>query len=96
MPHKVDNPKKYHYIREDEILSQVEAMFKSIQVPPALLKQITEHLKKSHESEVEYHKAKMNDINRELGQVQSRIEKLIDMHIDGAVDKVLFDRKKLN
>ena len=93
-PHNPDNIKKYLYIREDEILKQVEAIFKSIQLPPALLKQITEHLKKSHESEVEYHKAKMGDINRELGQVQSRIEKLIGMHIDGAVDKILFDRKK--
>lgn len=46
----LDNPKKQIYVREDEIIRQVENIFKSMYIEPETLAKVIEYVKSSSDN----------------------------------------------
>lgn len=51
------------------------------------------YLKKSFEVEQEFHKQTQESLRKELDQVQQRISRLVDAHLDGKIDADIYEQK---
>ncbi len=87
------NPEKKLFVPEQVVMAQVEEVFKALVIPQALIEAITEHLKKSHEAEKDYHHAALEDLKRQQRTMQDRLDRLLDMRIDGSITKDIYDTK---
>lgn len=50
-------------------------------------------MKKSFESEQEFYKQTHENLRKELDQVQNRISRLVDSHLDGKIDGDIYEQK---
>ena len=50
-------------------------------------------MKKSFEAEQEFYKHTDENIRKELDQVQNRISRLVDSHLDGKIDADIYEQK---
>ncbi|WP_143298905.1 hypothetical protein [Candidatus Protochlamydia sp. W-9] len=57
--------------------------FDRIQLPDDVVKEILEHLRKVFEHEQEFFNQAQSSLRKELDQVQKRLSRLIDEHLDG-------------
>lgn len=57
------------------------------------IKKIADYLKKSFEAEQEFYKQPHENLRKELGQVQNRISRLVDAHLDGKLDGDIYEQK---
>jgi site-specific DNA recombinase len=64
-----------------------------IQLPDDLIAKITDYLKKSFESEQEFYKQTHENLRKELDQIQHRISRLVDGHLDGKIDGDIYEQK---
>lgn len=64
-----------------------------IQLPDDLIAKITDYLKKSFETEQEFYKQTHENLRKELDQVQNRISRLVDSHLDGKIDGDIYEQK---
>ena len=62
-------------------------------MPDDLIAKITDYLKKSFESEQEFYKQTHENLRKELDQVQNRISRLVDSHLDGKIDGDIYEQK---
>jgi hypothetical protein len=60
-----------------------------------LIEKIVECLKKSFEAEQEFYKQTHENLRKKLDQVQNRISRIVDSHLDGKIDGDIYE-KKLN
>ncbi len=87
------SPNRKLWIKERDILEQVEAVFSSTQLPPAFLPRIIDHINKLHEAEKQYHHDSANALNAEMEQVNAQLDRLTDLLIGETIDKNAYDRK---
>lgn len=88
-----ENPKKKLWIKERDVLEQVEAVFASIQVPKSYLPDILEHINNTHESEKAYHHNSIKALNDEMEKTNIQTDKLTDLLIAETITKEIYDRK---
>ena len=74
-------------------MEQLLSFFDQIQLPDALIDDIVTYLKRSYENEQKFFRNSQEALRKELDQIQSRVSKLIDMHIDGAIDSEVYHSK---
>ena len=86
------NPDKKIWTNENLVLEQIRDVFKSIQIPPALLAEILDELKKTHRSEQEYHNASIKSLNKEKELVTKRLDSLMEKYLDESITKDMYDR----
>lgn len=86
-------PNRKLWVKEQPILKQVEAAFDSIQVPPALLPDLINHINTQHESEKRHHHDSINALNAEMEQINGQLDRLTDLLINETINKETFDRK---
>lgn len=55
--------------------------------------EIVAYLKKSYANEQEFFKHSQEALRKELDSIQNRLSKLIDMHLDGAIDSETYHLK---
>jgi hypothetical protein len=58
-----------------------------------LIEKIVDYLKKSFEAEQEFYKQTHENLRKELDQVQNRISRLVDSHLDGKIDGDIYEQK---
>jgi hypothetical protein len=58
-----------------------------------LIEKIVDYLKKSFETEQEFYKQTHENLRKELDQVQNRISRLVDSHLDGKIDGDIYEQK---
>ena len=75
------------------MLAQVEAVFRSIQVPESLLDALLAHMKASHEAENQFHRDTIAGLRREYDQVRERLAVLLDLRLDKSITQDEYDRK---
>jgi len=90
--HPVDPTKKL-FVPEADVLDQVKAVFKSIQIPPKLLNALLSHMKASHEAENQYHQDAIAGLRREYDQVRERLAVLLDLRLDESITANEYDGK---
>jgi site-specific DNA recombinase len=86
---------KKECVREEELLSPMLEYLDKIKISDDLIEKIVDYLKKSFEAEQEFYKQTHENLRKELDQVQNRISRLVDSHLDGKIDGDIYE-KKLN
>jgi hypothetical protein len=81
------------WVREEKLLSCLIEYFDKIQLPDAVIENIVASLKQSYNHEQEFFKHSQDALRKELDQIQSRLSKLIDMHLDEALDSETYHIK---
>ncbi len=74
------------WIREEKILQPLLEYFTKIQLPDSVIEDIVTYLKQSYAHEQEFFKHSQEALRKELDSIQTRLSKLIDMHLDGIID----------
>ena len=87
------NPDKKVWTNEKVVLEQIGEVFKSIQIPDAVMMDIMAHLKKTHQSEKDFHHASIKSLRREADQITHKLDKLLDMFMDESITKDIHDKK---
>lgn len=90
-----ENPEKIMWVREDEVIEQLEEILKGLKIKdPEILKQTMEYL-------INVNHGKMHEFNQEVGalkeehtKIQNKLDSLIDLVADGVLTREEFARKK--
>ena len=81
------------WVREEKLLEPLLEYFDKIQLPDTVIEEIVAYLKKSYANEQEFFKHSQEALRKELDSIQNRLSKLIDMHLDGAIDSETYHLK---
>ena len=81
------------WIREEKILETLFEHFEKIKLDDSRIEEIITYLKESYTHEQEFLKHSQEKLRKELDQIQGRLSKLIDMHLDGTVDSETYHAK---
>ena len=84
---------KKEWVREEELIDPMLDYLDRIQLPDDLIAKITDYLKKSFESEQEFYKQTHENLRKELDQIQHRISRFVDGHLDGKIDGDIYEQK---
>jgi site-specific DNA recombinase len=81
------------WVGEEFLLEPLLAYFDRIQLPDDVVKEILEHLRKIFAHEQEFFNQAQASLRKELDQVQKRLSRLIDEHLDGNIDTAIYQQK---
>ena len=88
-----ENPNKKIWVKESDVIEQVEEVFKSIRVPDEHLSDLIAHIQNMYESEKEYHHTAIDSLHAEIKEVDQRLDKLTDLLLSDAIDNTTYNRK---
>ena len=91
-----NNLERYIYVKEEKLLKEVEKVFDSMHLEPKLLEKAIGAIKGSANAEKDYHKDKIKELQSEHTKIQSRLDRLTDLFLDGNFDKKEFKEKRGN
>ena len=74
------------WVREEKILAVLLKNFDNIKLTDEQINEIIAYLKQSYAHEQEFFKHSQETLRKELDQIQARISKLVDVHLDGGID----------
>ncbi|HBP01604.1 MAG TPA: hypothetical protein DD454_05360 [Candidatus Moranbacteria bacterium] len=87
------NCKNVCWLREEELLGQIKEMFQSLKLEPDALEKLKDELRASHENEQEYYEQNLNNIKRQLGQIDTRLNIIYDDRLDGRISPAEYDNR---
>jgi len=87
------NPNNKIWTNEKLVLEQIRDVFESIQIPESVLAEITEQLRKAHQSEKDYHQVSVKNLTKESELVTKRLDVLLDEYLDKSITRDMYDRK---
>ncbi len=82
------------YINENVLLGEVVKIFQSMTIPVQMIDDVVQNLNRQTEDEINFAKAQLESLNRQLGTLLLRGERLLDMKLDGQIDGEIYDRKR--
>ncbi|WP_375333137.1 recombinase family protein [Candidatus Tisiphia endosymbiont of Psammoecus bipunctatus] len=89
------NLDKKIYIREDEVLKQIEEVFKRIGIrDPEMLKETLAYLRNTNELKKTEHDQATSMLKKEHTENENRLNSLIDLRLNGELSTEEFQRKK--
>ena len=88
-----EKPNKKIWTNEGVFLDQIENVFRSLQVPRAVLAEILGSLKKSHESEKDFYQTSIQSLRREEDLITKKLDQLLDMFMNEKINQTAHDRK---
>lgn len=80
-------------VREEVVTSQIEDVFKSIQLPEHVLIDLKDKVAKSSEAEKEMHKLAIQSLRNEYDQVLKKLHNLLDLRINESITTTEYDEK---
>jgi site-specific DNA recombinase len=86
-------PEKKLFVPERVVLDQINAVFRTIQVPPKLLDALLAHMKAGHEAENQFHRDAIEGLRREYDLVRDRLATLLDLRLDKSITQNEYDNK---
>lgn len=81
------------WIREEKIVEQLLKNFDGIALDDSTSEKIVEYLKQAHNEQQDFFRKTQQALSTELGQVQRRLSKLVDAHLDGTIDASIYESK---
>lgn len=91
---KPDNPQKIMWVREEKMLEQVEDVFRQLAVPREAMESLRAHLQGTEQSERAFIKRQLAEWQKEYNLCQTRLYKLMDLLLDGGLERKAFEAKK--
>lgn len=89
-----EDPAKVVWVREDKILAQVEDIFRALHIPDHRREKIIAHVRETDQTERAFLRRQMADLKKDYTAAQTRLDNLMDLLLDGTIDKHDFERKK--
>lgn len=89
-----DENGKRKYIPEKDIDDQIIIILKTLHFPKSFMASINEHLKQSKKAEIEFRNKELGILQSSLTKTNDRLDKLLNLFIDGEIDKEMFELKK--
>ena len=87
-----DTTKKV-WIREEEVVAEVEAVFAKMQIPPVVKQEVITYIRKTSEMETDFHGRQIDELHREQKAIQGKLDKLIELLLDEAISREDQQRK---
>ncbi len=91
------NSKKVHegrkYINEEDFLTQIYGVFEALTLSDEQVEEITEEIKKSQAAKNLYHTNALKGLREKYDSYQGKIDRLLDLFVDGSITKADHDRK---
>lgn len=87
------DPSRKLFVPEGEILEQVKAVLRSIEVPEKLLDALLAHMKTSHDAETQFHRDAIVGLRRDYDQTMERLATLLDLRLDKSITQDEYDKK---
>ena len=81
------NPEQIMYVKEEKILQEVEKIFDSMHLDAEMLEKAIGAIRRSASAEQDHHKEIIKGLEAEHTKIQSRIERLTDLFLDGEFDE---------
>jgi site-specific DNA recombinase len=78
------------YMREDDLAIKFADVVKAIHLDDETLTWIVAALKASQKDELEFHRQAVDDLNRELGKIRSRVSQAYEDKLDGKIDEQMW------
>lgn len=84
---------KKKWIKEEVIVKTLLETFDKISLPDDKIQKIIDFIKQTHHQQQEFFNQTQQALRKELDQIQNRLSKLVDMHLDGTVDAETYKNK---
>ena len=92
---KPEDAKKQMWVREDDVCDQVEDVLTRLGIrSETLLENTIEYLKETSRIKKEHHTIEMGQLKKEHTQLQDKLDRLVDLRLDGELSKQDFEFKK--
>ena len=78
------------YIREEDLASKFADVVKAIHLDDETVTWIVAALKASQQDELAFHRQAVDDLNRELGKLRSRVSQAYEDKLDGKIDEQMW------
>jgi len=88
------NTEKVMWVKEEEVIKQVEQILKSIQIPREVLVEIKDYMREIQQSEELFLSRQLAEYQKEHTLIQNKVNSLVDLLLEKTIDKTDFDRKK--
>ncbi|MDE3015739.1 MAG: recombinase family protein [Pseudomonadota bacterium] len=90
-----DDPKKKVWVREEQVLEQVEAALETLAIKnEKLLQNITSHIFQTNESKKAFHIKQTAVLKKEHTEIEEKLDKLLDLMMEKVISKEEFEAKK--
>ncbi|MDF3022775.1 MAG: recombinase family protein [Alphaproteobacteria bacterium] len=89
-----DKSGKLVYIPEQKVLEQAESALQGLYMPPDIQQAISDHLRTTERSERDFQRRQGDELKKEHTRIQARIDGLMDLLMDKAIDREDFDRRR--
>jgi site-specific DNA recombinase len=86
-------PARKLFVPETQVLDQVRAALRSIQVPQTLLASLLEHMKASHAAERQFHEHAIAGLRAELDRTERALSTLLDLRLEQRITGAEYDKK---
>ncbi len=86
-------PSRKVFVPEGEVLTQVHAALRTIQIPDSLLAALLEHMKVSHAAENRFHINAIAQLRADLDRTRERLGTLLDLRLDKSITQHEYDEK---
>ena len=81
-------------MNEEILLKEVEQIFKSMYLEPEMLEKVIGYVKSSVVNERDYYKTRILELNKELNNVKSKLDKLMDFYLEDKLSEAEYDEKR--
>ncbi len=82
-----DNAPKKLWVREEDVLAQMEAVFAKLQIEDSVKQDVITYIRKTHEAEKDFHGRQINELHKDYERTTTKIDKLIELLMDEAISK---------
>ncbi len=89
-----ENPEKHKWVREEKIITQIEEVIKNLQIPDSILENVSNYLRQTDHTERAFRRRQIKELQSELSKIENRLDVLLDLLLDGAIDKEEYHVKK--
>ncbi len=93
-PWNPDAPEKKIFVKEEEVIKQIEDIFRSMHIEPETLKKVIEYVKSSADGERYYYKTRITELNKELTRIKAKLDKLMDFFLEDKINQKEHDEKR--
>ena len=87
------DPNKKVYVPEKIVLEEIRNVFKSIKIDEDILEAITEHLKESHDSQKDYQRNAIKELQNESSSIQVKLDRLLGHLLVKRITTDEYDKK---
>ncbi len=88
-----DESGRHVAVNEDIVTGQISKILSRIQVSRETINTVTDYLKSAKDTEKDFHRRAMAEIQRDITQATNRRDNLVNLYLDGKIDDATYSTK---